>query len=48
MTNAYRLPRDVVPSHYALVLAPDLTTGVFEGTVDIEATVHAETAIGLC
>jgi puromycin-sensitive aminopeptidase len=45
MTNAYRLPRDVVPSHYALVLAPDLTTGVFEGTVDIEATVHAETAI---
>ena len=39
MTNAYRLPRAVVPSHYSLVLAPDLANGVFEGTVDIDATV---------
>ncbi|MEO5840017.1 MAG: M1 family aminopeptidase [Acidimicrobiales bacterium] len=44
MTNAYRLPRAVVPSHYSLVLAPDLGHGVFEGTVDIDATVAAETA----
>jgi puromycin-sensitive aminopeptidase len=44
MTNAYRLPRNVVPSHYGLVLEPDLVTGVFEGTVDIDATVDAETA----
>ena len=44
MTNAYRLPRTVVPSHYSLVLTPDLTRGVFEGTVDIDATADAATA----
>ncbi|MEO8692822.1 MAG: M1 family metallopeptidase [Acidimicrobiales bacterium] len=44
MTNAYRLPRAVVPSHYSLVLAPDLVAGVFDGTVDIDATVATETA----
>ena len=45
MTNAYRLPRAVVPSHYSLVLAPDLSSGVFEGTVDIDATVVSDTSI---
>lgn len=44
MTNAYRLPRAVVPSHYALVLDPDLVKGEFEGTVDIDATVALETS----
>jgi puromycin-sensitive aminopeptidase len=44
MTNAYRLPRTVVPSHYSLVLAPDLANGVFEGTVDIDATVATATS----
>jgi puromycin-sensitive aminopeptidase len=44
MTNAYRLPRAVVPSHYSLVLTPDLANGVFEGTVDIVATVATATS----
>ena len=44
MTNAFRLPRTVVPSHYSLVLTPDLTHGAFEGTVDIDATADAATA----
>jgi puromycin-sensitive aminopeptidase len=45
MTNAHRLPRVVVPSHYTLVLSPDLAAGHFEGTVDIDATVREETSV---
>jgi puromycin-sensitive aminopeptidase len=37
--DRYRLPRSVVPSHYDLVLEPDLDTASFTGTVDIDVTV---------
>ncbi len=44
-TNPYRLPRTVVPSHYALRLTPDLDGGTFTGRVvvtaeAVEATDH--------
>jgi puromycin-sensitive aminopeptidase len=45
MSNAHRLPRGVVPSHYALVFVPDLTAGHFEGTADIDATVRESTSV---
>ena len=41
MSNAHRLPRGVVPSHYALVFTPDLAVGHFEGTADIDAKIRA-------
>ena len=44
MSNAYRLPRAVVPSHYTITLEPDLAAGAFEGTVDIHATVESVTS----
>ena len=34
--SAYRLPRTVVPSHYALEITPNLVAATFAGTVDIE------------
>ena len=45
MSNAHRLPRGVVPSHYALVFTPDLAVGHFEGTADIDATMHEPTSV---
>ena len=40
--DPYRLPRTVVPSHYALRLAPDLEAGTFTGAVAITADVADE------
>ncbi len=37
--NPYRLPRQVIPSHYDLRLEPDLETFAFEGEVSIAITV---------
>ena len=45
MANAHRLPRVVVPVHYTLIFSPDLTAGHFEGTADIDATVHEATSV---
>ena len=45
MANAHRLPRVVVPSHYTLIFSPDLATGHFEGTADIDATVRSATSV---
>jgi puromycin-sensitive aminopeptidase len=39
--NPYRLPRDVRPDRYDLVIEPDLDAARFVGEVRIEATVHA-------
>ncbi len=36
--NPYRLPLDVVPSRYRLVLEPDLGSATFIGTVSIDVT----------
>ena len=41
--NPHRLPRQVIPTHYALTLEPDLKSGSFEGTVSIELDVISET-----
>ncbi|MGY6501562.1 MAG: M1 family aminopeptidase [Acidimicrobiales bacterium] len=38
-TDRYRLPRTVVPSHYDLVLAPDLDTATFTGSAAIDLEV---------
>jgi puromycin-sensitive aminopeptidase len=40
----YRLPRTVVPSHYDIMLEPDLDEARFEGTVDIDVSVAEETS----
>jgi puromycin-sensitive aminopeptidase len=37
--NRYRLPRAIVPSHYALVLEPDLAAASFTGTVTVDVQV---------
>ena len=37
--DRYRLPRSVVPTHYDLVVEPDLASGTFSGTVAIAVTV---------
>ncbi|MFP4512005.1 MAG: M1 family aminopeptidase [Acidimicrobiales bacterium] len=37
--DRYRLPRTVVPSHYALVLEPDLEAARFSGSVQIDLEV---------
>jgi hypothetical protein len=34
--DRYRLPRSVVPSHYDLVLEPDLDAATFAGTVEVD------------
>ena len=41
-----RLPRDVVPRHYALHLTPDLDQCTFHGTVEIDVEVRAARAAG--
>src|SRR6187551_3807126 len=42
--DPYRLPRNVVPSRYSLVLEPDLAAATFTGTVAIELTVTEPTS----
>jgi puromycin-sensitive aminopeptidase len=37
--DRYRLPRSVVPSHYDLVLEPDLDSATFSGTVGVDVEV---------
>jgi puromycin-sensitive aminopeptidase len=39
--NRYRLPRDVAPSRYRLVLEPDLAAATFAGTVSIDVEASA-------
>ena len=39
--NPYRLPRDIRPDRYDIVIEPDLDAARFVGEVRIEATVHA-------
>ncbi len=39
--NPYRLPRDIRPDRYDIVIEPDLDAARFVGEVGIEATVHA-------
>ena len=41
--NPYRLPRHILPKHYAIELEPDLATGSFDGQVVIDLEVIAET-----
>jgi aminopeptidase N len=36
---SYRLPRNVVPEHYALVLRPDLAHAAFDGEAIIDVRV---------
>ena len=43
MDSAYRLPREVVPRQYRLVLEPDIEHARFSGTVVIEAEVNEAT-----
>ncbi len=38
-SDAYRLPRDVAPDAYRLVLRPELATATFAGDVEIDVTV---------
>ena len=40
--DRFLLPTTVTPSHYALVLTPNLQTFEFAGTVDIDVTVNNE------
>ena len=40
----YRLPRNVVPSHYTLEIEPDLDTFTFKAKVTIEADVVEATS----
>src|SRR3954452_9498719 len=42
--DPYRLPRNVVPSRYSLVLEPDLAEATFTGTVAVELTVTETTS----
>ena len=39
----YRLPRTVIPSHYDIVLEPDLEKASFEGSVGIDVSVSTAT-----
>ena len=41
--NPYRLPRNVVPSHYNLTLQPDLDEATFSGTCEVSIEVTAAT-----
>jgi aminopeptidase N len=36
----YRLPRSVIPSHYAITLEPDLAAATFTASVVIDVEVH--------
>ena len=41
--NPHRLPRQVLPKHYAIELEPDLDSGLFDGRVVIDLEVVSET-----
>ncbi len=41
----YRLPRSVIPSHYDIVLEPDLASASFTGTVGIDVEVFEPTSV---
>lgn len=43
--NPHRLPRSVVPRHYALWLKPDLDTATFDGTIAIDVDVNVEAEV---
>ena len=38
--DPYRLPRSVTPQRYDITIRPDLEDATFDGTVDIDVTVH--------
>ena len=42
--SAYRLPRTVTPSRYAIELRLDPAASAFDGSVDIAVTVHEAVA----
>jgi puromycin-sensitive aminopeptidase len=42
--NPHRLPRDVVPHRYELLVRPDLDAAVFRGTVGVDVEVRRPTA----
>ena len=44
----YRLPRTATPAHYRLTLRPDLAAARFDGTVEIDLTVHEATDTFVC
>jgi puromycin-sensitive aminopeptidase len=46
--NPHRLPRTATPSHYALVLEPDLAAASFTGTARISLEVHEASAELVC
>jgi len=43
-SNPYRLPRTVLPSHYAITLEPDLDAATFSGEVDIVVDIQEATS----
>ena len=42
-TKSYNLSENIIPSHYKLLLKPNLESGEFIGTVDIDISVKNET-----
>lgn len=44
-TPEYRLPGEVIPSHYEIKITPNLEDGTFEGEVKIKAKVSADTNV---
>ncbi len=46
--DSLRLPVDATPDRYTLTIAPDLDSATFEGSVDIELTVHTATDLLCC
>jgi puromycin-sensitive aminopeptidase len=48
VTDAFRLPRHVVPRRYDLTVAPDLVTSTFSGSVQIACDVAERTSSVVC
>ncbi|MBT8198837.1 MAG: M1 family metallopeptidase, partial [Acidimicrobiia bacterium] len=44
-TSPYRLPRTVLPTHYELVMEPDLEAATFRGSVVIDVEVASPTSV---